>query len=91
MRKEGGFLLLVAPRPQMLPKLYFSIFVAAVSMLAHSREESPTRYGKNIEYFTGNIGEMIINNIIKLFHVDMKTGHAGKSMRASCIYKMTLN
>lgn len=48
----------------MLPKLYFSLFVAAVSVLSHPREESPTRYGKNIEYFTGNIGEMIINNII---------------------------
>lgn len=48
----------------MLAKLYFSFFVAAVSVLGHSQEESPTRYGKNIEYLTGNIGETIIINTI---------------------------
>lgn len=53
----------------MLPKLYFSLFVAAVSVLVQSREESPTRSSK---YGSGMNASNVLRMLLDEKHYDKR-------------------
>lgn len=53
----------------MLPKLYFSLFVAAVSVLSHPREESPTRSSK---YGSGMNASNVLRVLLDEKHYDKR-------------------